>query len=109
MAKQEKIETLKDQKLPDVIKAAYDIGRFDGRREVLEAVSLEMANTKLGLFAMSQEIKHLDALDRGKATIFIDQQTATVCLAAMRKTKNKSYSHIISALARKLKAAQGKS
>ena len=106
MAKRKPIRRLKDERLPAVIKAAYDIGRFEGRCEVIDDVRHEMAMAKLGVFAMAQEVKHLDALNRGLVSIFIDQTTAEMCLAALRKSKTKSNKGYIKMLTNKLKAAR---
>ena len=102
------IHRLKDRELPAVIQAAYDIGRFDGRCENIDAVRKDMVSAKVGLHAMAQEVKHLDALDRGEISIFIDKNTARHALAAMRKSKSAAVKQHAKILANKLKHAMGK-
>jgi hypothetical protein len=109
MAKKKKaeIKTLKDKRLPAVIQAAYNLGVFDGRNEIIDSVRREVSVAKTGLFAVAEECKHMDLIDKGKISIYIEEACAKAALAAFRKSRVKSYKQYVPLLKRKLQKAKG--
>jgi len=93
-----------DPRLVLVVRAAYNLGRFDGREEEAAKVRREMSVARSAIHCLAEEIKSLDKEDAQGVFITIDLTTARAARRALRKTGLATNIGIAGIINRKLKA-----